>query len=346
MNPQPTIARSFHGDSSAPTGGPPAASPPFVSYNFQFAKVAALFAVIAGHFAQAHWHPWSAFLWIPAQVGLAVFGFSSGYFSALRYREGFSLQAFWRAKIPRLLAPLLVADVFLLAILLVQGRENVFHWHSLPALLGLNGVFLLTQDPPQTPLGNGLWFFTLLWLFYLAFPALEKVNRSRRTGLVTVVAAGLLALLLSYRAPLGVTFWDTAWFFLFGVFCGKHPGRVNSLQPFILSLVGLVCIPISRFVLHTSSALPSLMLLLEIGVIGILYTVPLPRWGSRYVLAASALLFEMYLIHTYLFVPSTTGSLAADFLLSLVLIVCMASILMVAGKALGKKIQLPNPGRA
>lgn len=219
MNPQSFSGTTIGGGETSAASDPPAAVvPPFVSYNFQFAKVAALFAVIAGHYAQAHEHPWSVFLWIPAQVGLAVFGFSSGYFSALRYREGFSLQAFWRAKIPRLLAPLLVADVFLLAILLVQGRENVFHWHTLPALLGLNGVFLWAQDPPQTPLGKGLWFFTLLWLFYLAFPVLEKVNRSRLTGLVTVVAAGLLALLLTYRAPLGVTFWDTAWFFCYSGF--------------------------------------------------------------------------------------------------------------------------------
>jgi hypothetical protein len=105
-------------------------------------------------------------------------------------------------------------------------------------------------------------------------------------------------------------------------------------------IAGLVGIPISKFLLHTSSALSPLMMILEIGVVGLLCAVPIPRWGSKLVLALSSVLFEMYLIHTYLFVTAATGSLGLDFLLSLVLIVALSSILMPAGKALGRKIQM------
>jgi hypothetical protein len=311
----------------------------FISYNFHFAKVAALLAVIVGHYAQTVHHPSSTFLWIPTQIGLYVFGFSSGYFTGNKYRMDYSLNAFWLAKVPRLLGPLLVADVFLIALLLLQDQAQVFHWHSLFALFGLNGVFLWLGIPSQTPLGNGLWFFTLLWAFYLIFPCLERLNRTKAVGISTVTLGGILSLILAYQTSFGVAFWDTAWFFLFGTFCGRHLGRIHPTTSGILVLIGLTGIPIAKFVFHDSSLLTPLMMLLGIGVVGSLTATPISRWGSRWVMAASALLFEMYVIHTYLFIPVTLGTIALNFSTSLLLVVGMAFILRPAGRALGKRMQ-------
>jgi hypothetical protein len=311
-----------------------------VSYNFHLAKAVAIFAVIVGHFAQVLHHPAASVLWIPTEIGLFTFAFSSGYFTGKKYQGDFSIRAFWQAKISRLIGPLLVADAFLICLLVVQGKEDVFHWHSSLACFGLSGVLMWLGITSLTPLGVGLWFLTLLWVFYLTFPALERLNRQRISG-ATVLIAGLAAcLILVHRVPYGVAFWETAWFFMLGTYCGRHLERISLAISVPLALVCGCGIPISKFVLQIPWALTPLMIGLGVGVVGMLPAIRLPRWGATIVFAISGAMLEIYVIHTYLFIRGHSGSIALDFGLSLILILVMAGILSPAGAALGRSLNL------
>ena len=89
---------------------------------------------------------------------------------------------------------------------------------------------------------------------------------------------------------------------------------------------------------HSPLALTPLTMLLGIGVIGFLTSIPVPKWGSRWVLTVSAVLFEMYVIHTYLFSHGWAGNWLLDLLLSLGLIMVVSISLHPAGKWLGTRL--------
>ena len=137
---------------------------PRASYNFEVAKVALILVVAIAHFGTG------LNLWMPATVGLFVFGFASGYFTQDRYGERFNLYRFWIKKLQRLGPHLLVINAFLLCIFLVQRRDGIWSWQTPIAVLGLTGWLNWLQIPNASPFGAGLWFFTLLLLFYLVYP--------------------------------------------------------------------------------------------------------------------------------------------------------------------------------
>lgn len=305
------------------------------SYNFQIAKCGALFAVMIGHYAQAINHPWKIFLWIPAQIGLAVFAFSSGYFTAGKHQEGFSIKAFWQSKVVRLLGPILVANCFVVSLLLARGDERVFQWSSLFSMVGLNGILLWADTQRHSPLGNGLWFFTLLMAFYATYPLIRRAFRDRTIGGVVCVVGLAGALAMSRWLPVGVALWETAWFFLFGSFAGTHCQRFR-LVPACILLVGCgIAIPLCKFKLGVESMTGPLVLATGVGTVTVLTSAPLGRFGTPLVTLVASVMFEMYVIHTYLFQYGVTPWTSTDLGVSIILVFIMAQILRPAGRRLG-----------
>lgn len=117
--------------------------------------------------------------WVPVTIGLLVFSFSSGYFTSLKYNGNFSKKEFWLKKARRLGVNLAVINVFLLILFLIQGRSGIWTWHTIVSLLGLNGFLNWFYIRNLSPFGAGMWFFTLLLVFYLAYPVLEQLNRKK-----------------------------------------------------------------------------------------------------------------------------------------------------------------------
>jgi len=307
-----------------------------VSYNCHVAKVVALFAVIAAHYAQVLGHPFEQFLWIPAEIGLAVFAFFSGYFTAKKYGDGFSIAGFWKAKVFRLLGPLLVIDAFLVCLFLFQGKEDVFCRHSVLAWFGLTGVLRLFGVPRGTPFGNGLWFLTLLLLFYAAYPVLQRVNRSKVRGVAILVAGFVLALVLRRIAPLGVSFWETAWFFLLGAYCGRHLLTFSVVPSLMMIGVFGALVPVVRFGFDVSWMSPIFVMGLSMGTVLFATGARFPTWGATLVGALSGAMLQMYVIHTYVFVIGFSGSPAVDFCISLLLVVCLGFALQATTRFIGK----------
>lgn len=313
------------------------------SYNFQLAKIGGLLAVIGQHYAVVIGHPWSQFLWIAAQTGLCIFAFSSGYFTAIKYGQNFAPGAFWQAKVLRLLGSVLVANCFVCCLLLVGGKGGLFHWHSLLSFFGLNGVLYWLDTPRATPLGNGLWFLTLLLAFYVAFPVIRRLQKHRLAGLLVTGVSLPGALWVAHAFPLTVTFWETAWFFVFGTFSGTHCPRLKLLPSATVCLLCGLAIPVVKFHYDIAIATMPLVIGLGIGVVSFLTSAPLGRYGIAVIMLLSPVMLEMYVIHTYLFLPNRTGSLVTDFGLTILTVGMMALILRPAGERLGRALHDMSP---
>ena len=67
-----------------------------VSLNFSVAKVVAIFTVLLGHWFSP------SILWIPVTIGLFIFAYSSGYFTARIYGARLDIRRFWVNKLERL----------------------------------------------------------------------------------------------------------------------------------------------------------------------------------------------------------------------------------------------------
>lgn len=257
--------------------------------------------------------------------GLLVFAFSSGYFTSAIYGARIERERFWRKKIERLGLRFWVVMLFIVAVEAMSG-STIWHWHSLVHLAGLTGVLNWLHVKNQSTLGNGLWFFTLLLLFYLSYPYLAQATRTKRFAAVMVAGGFALAVCLEENIKVGHELWLTAHAFVVGVAWGAHRPRLPAAWILVLSLSfwgALLVLNLLGFKLLNT-------ILLAAGGLSVavwLTVVQLPQWSlidriallDRYVL-------EIFLVHMYLFVKPT-GDLIADFLISLCLIVVVAMVL-------------------
>lgn len=171
--------------------------PADISYNFSVAKVLSILTVAAAHY-------FGGLLWIPTTVALFIFSFSSGYFSSSKYAGDFSVKEFWKAKLVRLGSNLALINLFLLALFLFQGRSNVFTWDSLWGVSGLSAALAWFGLPYHSPFGAGQWFLTVLYIYYLAYPVLERINRSHAPATAFMLSALPVTTYLDFNVALAM----------------------------------------------------------------------------------------------------------------------------------------------
>lgn len=183
-----------------------------VSQNFSVAKVLSILKVLTGDcFSEIA-------LWVSTTVALFVFGFSSGFFTAAKYSESVSIYIFWRRKIDRLAYHLLVINLFLLIFLMVTAKKGLFSWHTVVSLFGLTGFLNWFKIPNKSPRGLGLWFFTLLLIFYALYPLLSFLNRSKVRACIFILFSIAILTTLHFTIRMGHMLWMTAIAFLLGPF--------------------------------------------------------------------------------------------------------------------------------
>lgn len=290
-----------------------------LSRNFSFAKVIAILTVTTGHWFTG------TILWIPVTFGLIVFAFSSGCFTSAIYGADVDRGRFWRKKLERLGLRYWVVLGCIALVADLPGK-TFWHWQSVVHLAGLTGVLNWLRIQNESTLGAGLWFFTLLLLFYLTYPYLAQAARSWRGAVAMLVGGFVLAVCLEENLKVGHELWLTAYAFIAGVAWGAHRPRLQAAWALALtlSLWGAL------LVLNLLGIKQLNTVLLAAGGLSVavwLSVARLPRWAiidriavlDRYVL-------EIFLVHTYLFIRPT-GSGAANFLLSMLLVVGVAILL-------------------
>jgi peptidoglycan/LPS O-acetylase OafA/YrhL len=298
------------------------------SFAYSLFKVLSILMVVSGHwFAQSPLP-----LWIPTVVGLFIFAFSSGMFTARIYGVDLDVRAFWRKKLQRLLVPYWLA-LFCLALLLLARGEPVLHWHSLVHVFGLSG-FLNIFGHNDSALGAGLWFFTLLLAFYLSYPYLARVFAATGHNLWLPLAMTALMAFLDARIHLGFSLWLTALGFIVGVFAGGCELWVPCGLSLSLAVAGTALMLALNAVFNFKGANSALLALVCISTNLWLMRVRIPQWRPlRWLARLENCLLEIFLVHIYLFVHPT-GRNGLDFLLSLVLIVAASWSLNLAAAAL------------
>lgn len=292
------------------------------SRNFQIAKVVGILTV-----ATAHFFP-GTMLWVPSSIALFVFGFSSGYFTHLKYRQRFDVISYWKNKVLRLGYALLVIDVFLLVVCSFTSSRSIWVWQTILHLVGLGGLLDWLGIANESPLGGGMWFLTLLLAFYALYPLLRLLNRYEPGSSLLLVFALAGMGYCHVRYPIGYDLWPTAFSFLFGVYVAEHPFR---LPAWVYGLGGLVCVSLMvsfNFMFRINSY--NAVLIAAASAICTLWLreATLPTWLVRPVSHLSDMIIEIYLIHTYLFF-SFVGNKFADYFLSMCLILSVAKLLQV-----------------
>lgn len=291
-----------------------------ISRNFAAAKVAAILAVAA-----AHYFP-DSLAWVAAEIALILFAFSSGYFTARRYPEGPRFGPFWRAKLLRLGAPLLVIDLFLCALFLAIGRPGVVSGHTPLALFGLSGFYDWIGVHNQSAFGNGLWFFTVLILFYLCYPLLAVLVATRTRALATLGISAVICVLGVRFASPHYALWQVVFGFICGVYVGRQGWRVTPGWSQI-ALGGLLALALALNAAGIRTANPILIVGVALAAIAVLLSTRLPAALTAWTLPLQACVLEIYFLHTYLFLPRRLVDGMPGFILSLLLIVGVAWVL-------------------
>lgn len=290
------------------------------SRNFELAKFAAILIVVSSHF-------FGGLLWVPTVVALFVFGFSSGYFTGLKYRVNFSYTRFWRAKFVRLIPRLFVINSFLLLLFVFKGESGVWHWHTIVNMLGLSGFLNWFGIINMSPFGMGLWFFTVLLIFYVLFPVFNVLYENRLIAKVITLSIVVIFSFLHTKIEFGYQLWSTSISFFLGLYWGKHnfeiPCRAIALALILLSFLILVL----NFSLSYTEANYFLLLFFSTGICLFLVHFRFPGVDRLQMKVISQSVLEIYFIHTYLFLNINGARSLGSFAASLVLIILVSVFL-------------------
>lgn len=253
-----------------------------------------------------------------------MFGFSSGYFTAGKSGAGFSFYGFWLAKIKRLGPTLLIVSFFLGVIFLFQGRGGILGWQSVIAIAGLSGFFDWLSIKNSSPFGSGLWFLTVLWLFYVLYPVLAILCRTRKGAWGVVSSAFLICTLGHFYASPPYALWPTVFAFIFGVFVRRVEWSPRPYLSLMLAMIATLAMLMLNFY-GVKQLNYYFLVLLSILVVGFLLSFNSSFLNDRKPLALAACVFEVYLIHTYLFVR--VEQVIVGYVLSMVIVLVVAYVL-------------------
>ena len=289
-----------------------------VSFNFRVARAVAILLVFTGHFGTG-----IAFFWVPVSIGLFVFGFSSAYFTSAKYHGRFQMAAYWKKKLYRLGPKLLVTDLFLLVLFILRGESGILTWQTPVNLLGLTGFLNWMHLANPSPFGAGLWFFTLLLLFYAVYPVLRKLAWSQ-AALGFVTCLGLVgAVVLNRYVVVGHALWFTAWSFIFGVLVQRVSLKLRPVLGAVTVIVSAAAMLVLNLVLEFKALNFVLIVVASVGTVFWLKDARLPRRLFGPVATVFGSTLEIYFVHSYLFLR-LTGRPILDYVVSLICVVVVA----------------------
>lgn len=267
-----------------------------ISYNFSVVKVISILILIPGHYSLG------SIFWVPTAIGLFIVGFSSAFFSASKYTDNFSASTYWAQKIDRLGYKLLVINLFLLVLFFVENRSGIWTWQTLLIVCGFKGFFNWFKIPNNSPFGEGLWFFTLLLIFYITYPALKKLNKSRRRAYTALFFSLPLFILLQYTVPMGHTLWLTAFSFIFGVLYKSLNLKQHTYTAMTIALSAGILMLVFNFMLGLKAFNYMFIIIISIATVILLMGYRLPSLVFSNFTLLSGCILEIYFIHVYLFI--------------------------------------------
>lgn len=302
-----------------------------VSDNFMLAKFLAIILVSTGHYFDG------SPLWVPVTVGLFIFAFASGYFTSLKHSADIPLSRFWLAKTKRLGPPLIVINLFLGILFLFQGREGIWHPHTLLGMTGLTGLLNWFGIPNQSPFGAGLWFMTVLLLFYLIYPVLAKFLISRGAGIAFLLSSAAVCAWGHLHVSPPYMLWPTVFGFCLGAISGRLDWQPQKTPTIALGTIAVLAM-LAANVMGIKQFNVLFIVIISIACVAFLLSVPI-SFPANSVSILSGSILEIYLIHGYLFLhpagwPGWLGYLAS------MLVILIAAVLL---SLLAQRLSLQIP---
>lgn len=293
-----------------------------ISNNYNLVKQVSIIVVVAGHY-------FGGLMWIPTTIALFVFGFSSGYFTEKKYSFPEKYIAFWKPKLVRIGVSLLFIDLFLFLLFLFQQKPGIWTWQTVLSMTGLSGFLTWFHLGNPSPFGNGLWFLTLLFIFYVSFPFVSSIMKKQR-GEIWFLGVLLLCIFLEYLRPMGHMLWFTAFAFVSGVFLENkvlhdqfHVSSINLILLLIALIAGFIIIniyfSINKFNIIFLFAISQIL-------VAIILQVPIADMFEKY-LKTGGIFLEIYILHPYLLIKSNDNPTIVMFCFSLVIIFCISFFL-------------------
>lgn len=301
-----------------------------ISENFTLAKFLAIILVSTGHYFEG------SLLWVPVSVGLFVFAFASGYFTSIKHTQGLPLKAFWIAKLKRLGPPLIVINLFLLIFFLIQGREGIWHPHTLLGITGLSGFLNWLGIQSKSPFGAGLWFMTVLLIFYLIYPLLAKTLKTTRAAIVFLMLSALVCTLGEVYASQPYMLWPTIFGFCLGTTSGRldwQPKASLSIALGTLALIGMLALNAVGNKQFNVLAI----VVIAIASVALLLSLRTNLQIKRLALLSSSIL-EIYFIHGYLFIRPIGWPPWLGYLVSMIIILLVAITLNLLAQKLAQQV--------
>ena len=255
-------------------------------------------------------------------------GFSSAYFTEIKYGSKKKITGYWESKFARLALRILIINCFLITFLLLKKEEGVFSWHSLVHILGGTGFLNWFHITNQSPLGAGLWFLTLLFLFYSIYP-IFRFYIDRVTDFPVVLYGYGLMFILQFYFPMGHMLWLTSFSFIWGMFCAKNAFSPKAAT--VIAVFSVICTAL-LFLLNLSGVKQFnffLISMISLGVPASLVGIKIPASVvmNKFFRFISDHMLEIYFIHGYLFIHPFSNQVT-DFSLTLLLIMGVSWLLL------------------
>ena len=272
-------------------------------------------------------HYFAGIFWIPTTFALFVFAFSSGYFTSRKYHHPFSKGKFWYAKIVRLWYSILIIDIFLFVLFTIQQKDGIYTWQTLPSLIGVCGFLSWFKLGNPSPFGSGLWFFTLLLLFYLFYPLLSLLNKKCSIAFAFLLISLILTTFLYYTVPMNHMLWMTVFAFILGSYSGEHESNIPLW--FCVSFMTASCLVMMflNIVYDFNLFNYVFILIASVSIIGFLLNKRLPKLALNKVLLLSGCVIQIYFIHPYIFIKTLFRQPAINYVISLFVVITIAFFL-------------------
>jgi len=238
------------------------------SNNAYSLKFLSILVVFTGHFLGSNnWDiAYADKAWVIVTYALIFFSFTSGYFTSMRYGVDFDIKKFWKNKLYRIGVEYTLLNIFLVCLFFVQGKQNIFSVHSLISWIGLKGFLTWFGIPNQSPFGAGLWFLTLLILFYITYPLIAHACRIKYRAWFFVSIFTAMMIYFDATVSYNHMLWITACGFVLGVFFYSQKIFLSFRLCLFIIIVELIYILLS-FYLNLNIRTSHIVLFTSIPVI-------------------------------------------------------------------------------
>lgn len=305
------------------------------SANARIFKPLSILCIVFGHFHAVSGSRVAAleYWWNVSAMALIYFTVCSAYFTHVKYRDNLVLGGFWKNKARRLGAKMLLVNGFLLALFVLQGREHIWSAHSLVNIFGLTGFLNWFGVRSQSPFGAGLWFLTLLFLFYAAYPWLRRLYGGQVNPWLTLVCVGA-CLVLDRAVPVGHTLWLTAAGYFVGLYLAARDVG-GAARHAVWVMIGLLVLFVVCNAARIKIANGFFLVALASAFFIATMRISLRQTPLRVLGVLDSAVLEIFMLHTYLFV-FPTRMLVPDFVASLAIICVVAVALAHSAKRLAR----------